>query len=312
MGGNGIMSEAKKSFLGTDSLSAYGQIFSMGNQFAPGEEMSDVEKGQITEIKLSELHDFKDHPFRVVDDEKMQETVDSIKEHGVMVPGIVRPRPEGGYEILAGHRRRHASELAGKETMPVIIKEVTDDEAVLIMVDSNIQREELLPSEKARAYAMKYEALKHQGTVGGVTLQQIGDAAGETRKTVQRYVWLNRLIPEIMNMVDEGKLGIVQGVDISFLEELDQKTLFTVIRDMRCSVSVAQSSKIKEIAKEGKFTRESAIGVLVVVKPKSRKVTFNSKKLDSYFDPLMTNEDIENLILRLLDEWKEKGGVANG
>ena len=266
--------------------------------------------GEIKEIPLTELHEFKGHPFRVLDDNKMAETVESVKQYGVLVPGIARPRAEGGYEILAGHRRRHASELAGKETMPMIIRNVTDDEAVLIMVDSNIQREELLPSEKARAYSMKYEALKHQGATGGRSLDCIGESAGETGKTVQRYVWLSRLTDELMKLVDDGKLGIAQGVDLSFLEEVEQKTVYAVIRDMRCTVSTAQSNKIKEIAKDGKFTRESAIGVLVVIKPKNRKVTFDAKRLDSYFDPTMTNEDIEGLIIKLLDEWKEKGGIG--
>lgn len=292
------------------SLSAYDAIFGgKDEEVMASEETKEIIESEIKDIPLSELHEFKGHPFRVLDDDKMAETIESIKQYGVLVPGIARPRPEGGYEILAGHRRRHASEKAGKETMPMIIKDVTDDEAVLIMVDSNIQREELLPSEKARAYSMKYEALKHQGGTGGRSLDKIGESAGETGKTVQRYVWLSRLTDELMKMVDDGKLGIAQGVDFSFLEDVEQKTVYAVIRDMRCSVSTTQSAKIKEIAKDGKFTRESAIGVLVVIKPKNRKVTFDSKKLDSYFDPTMTNEDIEGLIIKLLDEWKQKGGI---
>ncbi|MCR5303282.1 MAG: ParB/RepB/Spo0J family partition protein [Lachnospiraceae bacterium] len=300
----------RRSVVGEASLSAYDSIFGGDDE----EVMSSNEKkekieGQIVDVPLNELHEFKNHPFRVLDDEKMAETVDSIKEYGVLVPGIARPRPEGGYEILAGHRRRHASELAGKETMPMIIKDVSDDEAVLIMVDSNIQREELLPSEKSKAYTMKYEALKHQGANGGRSLDKMAKEAGEGEKTIQRYISLSKLCTELMKLVDDGKLGIVQGVDLSNLSEEEQKIVFTVIRDLKCSVSKEQSSKIKEIAKAGKFTRESALGVLVVVKPKERKVTFNAKKLDSYFDPTMTNEDIEELIIKLLEEWKERGGV---
>ena len=157
---------------------------------------------------------------------------------------------------------------------------------------------------------MKYEALKHQGATGGSSLEKIGDESGETGKTVQRYIWLSRLCKELMKLVDDGKLGFVQGVDFFFLDENDQKTVYAVLRDMGCPVSTAQSAKIKEIAKAGKFTRESAIGVLVVVKPKARKVTFDAKKLDSYFDPTMTNDDIEELIIKLLEEWKEKGGIG--
>ena len=292
------------------SLSAYDSIFGGTDEEVMSSEVAKEKvEGQIVEVPLNELHEFKNHPFRVIDDEKMAETVDSIKEYGVLVPGIARPRPEGGYEILAGHRRRHASELAGKETMPMIIKDVSDDEAVLIMVDSNIQREELLLSEKAKAYSMKYEALKHQGVNGGRSLDKMAKEAGEGAKTVQRYISLSKLVEELMKLVDDGKLGIVQGVDFSQLTEEEQKILYVVLRDMKCSVSTEQSGKIKEIAKAGKFTRESVLGVLVVVKPKVRKVTFNAKKLDSYFDPTMTNEDIEELIIRLLDEWKERGGV---
>lgn len=295
---------ARKSLLNGASLSAYDAIYNDTDEVTK----EVIIESDIKEIPLSELHEFKGHPFRVLDDEKMAETVESIKQYGVLVPGIARPRAEGGYEILAGHRRRHASELAGKETMPMIIKEVSDDEAVLIMVDSNIQREELLPSEKARAYSMKYEALKHQGTSGGRSIDIIGESAGETGKTVQRYMWLSRLTEELMKLVDDGKLGIAQGVDLSFLDEMEQKIVYSIIRDIRYSVSTSQSAKIKEISKEGKFTRESVIGVLAAIKPKSRKVTFDAKKLDSYFDPTMTNEDIEELIIELLEEWKKKGG----
>ncbi|SDB01854.1 ParB/RepB/Spo0J family partition protein [Eubacterium oxidoreducens] len=297
---------SRRNILDGASLSAFEQV---KGSSAIEEGVHKSTEGQIVELPLNELHEFKNHPFRVIDDEKMAETVDSIKEYGVLVPGIARPRPEGGYEILAGHRRRHASELAGKETMPMIIKDVSDDEAVLIMVDSNIQREELLPSEKAKAYSMKYEALKHQGVNGGRSLDKMAKEAREGAKTVQRYISLSKLVEELMKLVDDGKLGIVQGVDFSQLTEEEQKILYVVLSDMKCSVSTEQSGKIKEIAKAGKFTRESVLGVLVVVKPKVRKVTFNAKKLDSYFDSTMTNEDIEELIIRLLDEWKERGGV---
>ena len=179
---------------------------------------------QVQEIPLCELHEFRGHPFKVVDDEKMQETVESIKNYGVLMPGIARPRAEGGYEIIAGHRRRHGCELAGLSTMPMFVRDYTDDEATIIMVDTNIQREDILPSEKARAYSMKYEAMKHQGKKGtGNSLDEVGEAAGESGKTVQRYIWLSRLSDELLEMVDKKKIGLVQGVDISFLTEQAQE-----------------------------------------------------------------------------------------
>ena len=180
----------------------------------------ETEGEQIKEVPLSSLHNFNNHPFRVLDDGKMEETVESIRQRGVLVPGIARPRKGGGYEIIAGHRRKHGSELAGKETMPFVVRDYTDDEATVIMVDSNIQREDILPSEKAKAYRMKYDALKHQGKkAGGRTIEEMGEDAGESAKTIQRYLWLSRLSDGLLNLVDRKKLGFMQGVDISFLTE---------------------------------------------------------------------------------------------
>ena len=194
------------------------KLNSFDDLFGDGQPQAGIE--QVQEIALSELHEFKGHPFKVLDDEKMQETVESVREHGVLMPGIARPRAEGGYEIIAGHRRRHACELVGLDTMPMFIRNYTDDEATIIMVDSNIQREDILPSEKAKAYRMKYEAMKHQGSrAGGLTLDELGGAAGESAKTVQRYIWISRLSEPLLDMVDSGKIGIMQAVDISFLSE---------------------------------------------------------------------------------------------
>ena len=175
---------------------------------------------QIVNVTLGELHTFKNHPFHVNDDKEMEELAESIREHGVLIPGIVRPRAEGGYELIAGHRRKHGSELVGKTEMPVIVREYTDDEATIMMVDSNIQRESILPSEKAKAYTLKYEALKHQGKKSGKsTLDQVGEAAGENSKKVQRYIWLSRLSDPLLQMVDEKRLGFSQGVYLSFLSK---------------------------------------------------------------------------------------------
>ncbi len=202
---------------------------------------------QVQEIPLCELHEFRGHPFKVLDDEKMQETVESIKNYGVLMPGIARPRAEGGYEIIAGHRRRHGCELAGLSTMPMFVRDYTDDEATIIMVDTNIQRENILPSEKARAYSMKYEAMKHQGKKGaGNSLDEVGEAAGESGKTVQRYIWLSRLSDELLEMVDKKKIGLVQGVDISFLTEQAQEWVQIIMEETGTNISTVQSAKLKE------------------------------------------------------------------
>ena len=261
---------------------------------------------QIIHAKLEELHTFKGHPFRVLDDEKMEETTESIGKYGVLVPGIVRPRAGGGYEIIAGHRRKRGSERAGLDTMPVIVRNYTDDEATIIMVDSNIQREDILPSEKAKAYAMKYEAMKHQGSRGGSTLDEVGEAAGESGKTVQRYVWLARLSDELLGMVDAKKIGIAQGVDISFLSEEQQQYVTVILQETGASVSNAQAAKLKEYGKNGGLTLEMVRLILEQEKPKERKVTIKSDKINKYFPEEYSNDDIESVIIRLLEEWKGK------
>lgn len=263
--------------------------------------------GQIVEIPLSELHTFKNHPFRVVDDENMEEMVESVKEYGVLVPAIARPRAEGGYELISGHRRKHASELAGKDTMPVIIRDCDNDEAVVIMVDANIQREDILISERAKAYQMKYEAMKHQGVGGGLSLQEMSNQAGESMKTIQRLICLASLDKKLLDMVDEKKLSLRQGVDLSFIPQEQQLIVYDVINEMNVSLSLEQSARIKEASRKGYLNADFLRDYLSEKKPKPRKVVFNQKKLDNYFTPDMSNEDIEELIVRLLDEWKEKG-----
>ena len=265
---------------------------------------------QIINAPLAELHTFKDHPFRVEDDEKMEETTESIRQHGVLVPGIARPRAGGGYEIIAGHRRKRGSELAGKTEMPVIVRNYTDDEATIIMVDSNIQREDILPSEKARAYKMKYEAMKHQGKKSGKnTLDEVGEAAGENAKKVQRYIWLSRLSDELLEMVDTKKLGFSQGVDISFLTEEAQQWVQVIIEEQGCNVSMVQSGKLKEYGKSGELTLAMVELVLSEEKPKERKITIKSDKIGKYFSDSYSNEEIESIIITLLDKWKEEGAV---
>ena len=265
---------------------------------------------QIINAPLADLHEFKDHPFKVLDDEKMEETTESIRLYGVLVPGIARPRTGGGYELIAGHRRKHGSERAGKTEMPIIVRNYSDDEATIIMVDSNIQREDILPSEKAKAYKMKYEAMKHQGKKSGKnTLDEVGEATGENAKKVRRYIWLSRLSDELLEMVDSRKLGFSQGVDISFLPEEAQQWVEVIIEEKGCNVSTVQSGKLKEYGKSGELTLAMVRLILTEEKPKERKVTLKADKISKYFSDSYSNEEIENIIISLLDKWREEGAV---
>ena len=295
-----MSSNARKSSASKIKLDTYDDLF--GNDTA---ESSSLE--QIISVPLADLHTFKDHPLRVVDDEKMEETTESIKKYGVLVPGIARPRAGGGYEIIAGHRRKRGSERAGKSEMPVIVRNYTDDEATIIMVDSNIQREDILPSEKAKAYKMKYEAMKHQGKKSDMnTLDKVGEAAGENAKKVQRYIWLSRLSDELLDMVDKKKIGFSQGVDISFLSEEAQQWVQVILEEQSCNVSMVQSGKLKEYGKKGELTLPMVRLILTEEKPKERKVTLKADKISKYFEEDCSSEEIENIIIQLLDEWKNR------
>lgn len=262
----------------------------------------------ITEVPLSELHTFRDHPFQVLDDEKMDETVESIKQYGVLMPGIVRPRDDGGYEIIAGHRRKRACELAGLETMPVVIKDMTDDEAVVAMVDSNIQREDILPSEKAHAYRMKFDVMKHQGSAGGNTLEEIGEAAGECGRTVQRYIALSYLTDTLLKFVDEKKLPVRSGVELSYLTDSEQKWIEIFISEFKVVISPGKAAKIKMYSVNKELTEALLREILISDDPKPVKVVLKADILSEYFPDEMPAETIEEFIIRLLDEWKEKGG----
>ena len=275
-----------------------------------GNSVQETGAEQIINAPLADLYEFKDHPFKVLDDEKMEETTESIRLYGVLVPGIARPRAGGGYELIAGHRRKHGSERAGKTEMPIIVRDYSDDEATIIMVDSNIQREDILPSEKAKAYKMKYEAMKHQGKKSGKnTLDEVGEAAGENAKKVQRYIWLARLSEELLEMVDTKRLGFSQGVDISFLTEEAQQWVEVIIEEQGCNVSTAQSGKLKEYGKSGELTLAMVRLILTEEKPKERKFTMKSDKIGEYFSDSYSNEEIEDIIISLLDKWKKEGAV---
>ena len=266
-----------------------------------------VSKGDaIQKIPISEIHDFKNHPFRVLDDERMEEMVSSVRANGVLVPVILRTRPEGGYELISGHRRKRASILAGATELPAFVRDYSDDEATVIMVDSNIQREELLPSEKAKAYSMKYHALKHQGIKGGITLEAMSEGSGECGKTIQRYVWLARLNDTLLEMVDCKKIGIMQGVCLSFLKESEQTWLEEIFEEEAISVSDRQAMELKQASQDEILTREKMVEILngVADKPKPRRFVLKGSRLLDYFPEETTESEIEEVIIGLLEEWK--------
>lgn len=263
----------------------------------------------VTSLPIRLFHTFKDHPFRVVDDEKMQETVESVKKYGILVPGIVRPHPVDGYEVVAGHRRWRACELAGLEEMPVIIRDLDDDAATVIMVDTNIQREDILPSEKAKAYKMKYEAMKHQGSKGDkFTADVVGEAAGDSGRTVQRYIRLAELVQELLDYVDAKKIPMVVGEILSYLKPEEQGWLVDAVANSGIFPSKAQAEKLKESSKNEKLTEGAVYAVLVKKEGGNSGVTISAKKIHSYFPPAYTKSQIEEVIYSLLEEWKQNYG----
>jgi ParB-like partition proteins len=261
---------------------------------------------EIIEVELSELHDFTGHPFRVVEDERMQEMVESVRKHGVLVPGIVRHRKDGEYEIISGHRRKMACELAGLETMPVIVKEYPDDQAVITMVDSNIQREDILPSEKARAYRMKYEAMKHPGTrTGGLSLDLLGEAAGESSKTVQRYLWLSRLTDDMMDLLDRKRVTILCGIDISFLNEEEQDWVYEAITIDRMTVNQEKTKKLKDCSGRRQLSRDLVRLILSEQKSKPRRYVMRPEVMEEFFGENDSVDVIEEVVEALLRGWKK-------
>lgn len=278
-------------------LTSYDDLFGTSEQ-ASGE--------VITSVPIRLFRPFKDHPFRVVDDEKMQETVESVKKYGILMPGIVRPHPESGYEVVAGHRRWRACELAGLEEMPVIIRDLDDDAATVIMVDTNIQREDILPSEKAKAYKMKYDAMKHQGSKGDkFTADAVGEAAGDSGRTVQRYIRLAALVPELLAYVDAKKVSLVIGEMLSYLKVEEQGWLVDAIRNSGVFPSKVQAEALKESSKAGKLVEARVYAVLVKKDSGKAGVTISAKRLSDYFPPAYTKEQMEQVIYLLLDEWKQ-------
>lgn len=292
-----------------------------------GEAPAQAAGDQIKEVPLAELHPFKDHPFHVVDDEKMQEMAESVTQYGVLVPGIVRPRPEGGYEIVAGHRRRRASELAGKETMPVIVRDMDDDEATIIMVDSNLQREKILPSEKAFAYRMKLEAMKRKAgrprkdncvpvahnLSGRKSRNVLAEQVGESQDQIRRYIRLTHLLPPLLQMVDENKLTLRPAVELSYLTQDEQGLLLEIISSREIVPTLEQAQELKLCSQDNQLTIAKIKVVLAQGKSGPMQVTLKRKCLSQYFPKDYTQKQVEEVILSLLKTWKsqQKGVVTN-
>ena len=294
------------------------ELASVDDLFSTEEGRQDAKLEKIQEIPLSELHPFRNHPFKVKDDEAMMETADSIKQYGVLVPAIARPDPEGGYELVAGHRRHRASQLAEKETMPVIVRDLDDDAATIIMVDSNLQRESLLPSERAFAYKMKLEAVKHQGARTDLTSRQVGeksqtsiqkvaDQAGESQRQVQRYIRLTELIPELMDMVDEKKIALNPAYELSFLKKEEQIDLLDAMDSEQATPSLSQAQRLKKYSQEGHLTLDM-MRVIMGEEKKSDldRVTFTSDTLRKYFPKSYTPARMQETIIKLLEQWQKK------
>lgn len=287
-----------------------------------------AQEDKITLLPLSELHDFPDHPFKVRDDEAMQETTESIRQYGVLVPAIVRPRENGGYEIIAGHRRRHGSELAGLSAMPCIVRQMDDDTATILMVDSNIQRENILPSERAQAYKMKLEAIRRKAGRpakgaenlpeencdqvghnfdGKRSVEIVADEAGESKSQVQRYIRLTELSPELQQMVDEKKIGMTPAVEISYLKPEEQQMLLTAIDSEQATPSLSQAQRMKKLSRDGKLNDDTMLDIMMEQKkPEGYNVVLSADKLRKYFPRSYTPQKMEETILKLLDAWLRK------
>ena len=296
------------------------ELASVDDLFSTAEGRQDAKLEKIQELPLSELHPFKNHPFKVKDDEAMMETADSIKQYGVLVPAIARPDPEGGYELVAGHRRHRASELAEKETMPVIVRDLDDDAATIIMVDSNLQRESLLPSERAFAYKMKLDAMKHQGERVDLTCSQVGnklegkksseilaEQVGQSKNQIFRYIRLTELIPELMDMVDEKKIALNPAYELSFLKKEEQVDLLDAMDSEQATPSLSQAQRLKKYSQEGHLTLDM-MRVIMGEEKKSDldRVTFTSDTLRKYFPKSYTPQRMQETIIKLLEAWQKK------
>ena len=286
--------------------------------FSTEESRQKQQREQVQQIPIGELSPFKNHPFKVLDDESMQRTVESVEQYGVLSPLIARPRPEGGYEIISGHRRQHAAQLAGLDTLPVIVRNMDDDAAVLLMVDSNLQREDILPSERAFAYKMKLEAIKNQGARSDLTsgqivqksklsIERVAEDAGEGYKTVQRFIRLTNLIPELLDMVDEKKIAFNPAVELSYLDESQQRDFLEAMQDTQNAPSLSQAQRLKKLAQEGHFSYDVAFAVMgEEKKDELDKVVIKNDTLRKYFPRSYTPKQMEDTIIKLLEQWQRK------
>ena len=285
--------------------------------FSTEESRQEQQREQVQQIPIGELFPFKNHPFKVLDDESMQRTVESVEQYGVLSPLIARPRPEGGYEIISGHRRQHAAQLAGLDTLPVIVRQMDDDAAVLLMVDSNLQRENILPSERAFAYKMKLEALKNQGARSDLTStqlvsklrsnEQLGAENNQSRETVRRFIRLTNLIPELLDMVDEKKIAFNPAVELSYLDESQQRDFLEAMNDTQNAPSLSQAQRLKRLAQEGHFSYDVAFAVMgEEKKDELDKVVIKNDTLRKYFPRSYTPKQMEDTIIKLLDQWQRK------
>ena len=288
--------------------------------FSTEESRADAQREKVQEIPLGELHPFRNHPFKVKDDAAMQDTVDSVREYGVLVPAIARPDPNGGYELIAGHRRHHASELAGKETMPVIVRDLDDDAATIIMVDSNLQREELLPSERAFAYKMKLEAMKHQGERLDLTSAQVGrklenresreilaEQVGQSRNQISRFIRLTELIPTLLDMVDERKIALNPAVELSYLKKEEQILLLEAMDSEQATPSLSQAQRLKKFSQQKMLSLDVMRAVMSEEKKTDLdRVTLKNETLRKYFPKSYTPKQMEDTIIKLLEGWYKK------
>ena len=293
------------------------ELKSVDDLFATEESRADAQREKVQEIPLGELHPFRNHPFKVKDDAAMQDTVDSVREYGVLVPAIARPDPGGGYELIAGHRRHYASELAGKETMPVIVRDLDDDAATIIMVDSNLQREELLPSERAFAYKMKLEAIRHQGKRQELTSSQVGmklqaldivgQQAGDSRNQVHRFIRLTELIPELLDMVDERKIAFNPAVELSYLKKEEQTLLLEAMDSEQATPSLSQAQRLKKFSQQKMLSLDVMRAVMSEEKKNDLdRVTLKNETLRKYFPKSYTPKQMEDTIIKLLEGWYKK------
>ena len=284
--------------------------------FSTEESRQEQQREQVQQIPIGELFPFKNHPFKVLDDESMQRTVESVEQYGVLSPLIARPRPEGGYEIISGHRRQHAAQLAGLDALPVIVRQMDDDAAVLLMVDSNLQRENILPSERAFAYKMKLEALKNQGARSDLTsvqvapklsTEKIGEEVGMSKDNVKRYIRLTNLVPELLDMVDEKKIAFNPAVELSYLDESQQRDFLEAMNDTQNAPSLSQAQRLKKLAQEGHFSYDVAFAVMgEEKKDELDKVVIKNDTLRKYFPRSFTPKQMEDTIIKLLDQWQRK------